>query len=90
MLGKDDFNQDSVLSVLEDNFLWNVYIQNSKATEIYELRWGLFGAKRNLVLEKISPTHATLGYLMPHFKRANFVAQVSKGYKVPEPKVSSL
>lgn len=84
-LGEEDFNQESVLSVLED-FVCKVYARNSKATKVSDLRWELFRAK-NLEAEKLPPT---LGSLTPHIQRANFVARVNKGYKVPKPKLPPL
>ena len=63
-----------------EEFVCNVYSENGPKT-LSELRWELFRAK-NSEGEMLSPT---LGALLPHTIRANFISRRDKSYTAVRP-----
>ena len=66
---------------LFERFLCSVYSPSATAKRIPELRWELF-RRKNLDGEKLPPT---IGTLIPHIQRANYMSMRDKSYRSPHP-----
>lgn len=69
-----------------EKFIGLVYAENYPSLSVPEVRWHQFRTKR-FEGEKLPPT---MGALKPHLLRANIIATISKGYKVPRPSIPPL
>ena len=76
MLDEDDFNQDSMCHPFWKTLCATFMQKTSKAIKVSELRWELHRPKKKIKAEKLPPT---LGALIPHIQRANFVVRVNTG-----------